>query len=77
MVPAEVRVDDRAPSLGTQLAEIEQAATAGRQAGMHLTLPVLTETARTFRLTGPAIEVGTVTKTSTETTRWATTGRST
>ncbi|WP_329839771.1 hypothetical protein [Stenotrophomonas geniculata] len=53
MVPTEVRVDDRAPSLGTQLAEIEQAATAGRQAGMHLTLPVLTETARTFRLTGP------------------------
>lgn len=73
MVPTEVRVDDRAPPLGTQLAKIEQAATAGRQAGMHLTL----ETARTFRLTGPAIEVGTVTKTSTETTRWATTGRST
>nr|WP_258013161.1 fimbria/pilus outer membrane usher protein [Stenotrophomonas maltophilia] len=54
MVPTEVRVDDRALPLGTQLAEIEQTATAGRQAGMHLTFPVLTETARTFRLTGVA-----------------------
>jgi outer membrane usher protein FimD/PapC len=69
MVPTEVRVDDRALPLGTQLAEIEQTATAGRQAGMHLTFPVLTETARTFRLTGPAIEAGTVAKTATETTQ--------
>ena len=36
---------------------------------MHLTFPVLTETARTFRLTGPAIEAGTVAKTATETTQ--------
>ncbi len=64
MVPTEVRVDDRALPLGTQLAEIEQTATVGRQAGMHLTFPVLTETARTFRLTGPAIEAGTVAKTT-------------
>ncbi|MRE91111.1 hypothetical protein CEE61_10055 [Stenotrophomonas maltophilia] len=69
MVPTEVRVDDRALPLGTQLAEIEQTATAGRQAGMHLTFPVLTETARTFRLKGPAIEAGTVAKTATETTQ--------
>ncbi|HIE0523691.1 TPA: fimbria/pilus outer membrane usher protein [Stenotrophomonas maltophilia] len=69
MVPTEVRVDDRALPLGTQLAEIEQTATAGRQAGMHLTFPVLTETARTLRLTGPAIEAGTVAKTATETTQ--------
>lgn len=69
MVPTEVRVDDRALPLGTQLAEIEQTATAGRQAGMHLTFPVLTETARTFRLTGAAIEAGTVAKTANETTQ--------
>jgi outer membrane usher protein FimD/PapC len=69
LVPTEVRVDDRALPLGTQLAEIEQTATAGRQAGMHLTFLVLTETARTYRLTGPAIEAGTVAKTATETTQ--------
>lgn len=36
---------------------------------MALTFPVLIETARTFRLTGPAIEAGTVAKTATETTQ--------
>lgn len=69
LVPTEVRVDDRALPLGTQLAEIEQTATAGHQAGMHLTFPVLTETARTYRLTGTAIEAGTVAKTANETTQ--------
>lgn len=34
-----------------------------------LTFPVLTETKRTFRLTGPAIEAGTVATTATEITQ--------
>jgi len=69
MVATEVRVDDRALPLGTQLAEIEQTATAGRQAGMHLTFPVLTETARSYILTGVAIPPGTVAQTVRETTQ--------
>lgn len=46
-----------------------QASTAVAKPAMHLTFPVLAEIARTFRLTGPAIEVGTVPKTATETTQ--------
>lgn len=55
--------------LGTQVGETEKNAMAGRQAGMHEASPVLTETARSYTLTGAAIPPGTVATTSRETTQ--------
>ncbi len=41
----------------------------GRQAGMHVAFPVLTETARSYTLTGAAIPPGTVVTTPREATQ--------
>lgn len=69
LVPTTVRIDDKALPLGTQVGETEKNAMAGRQAGMHVAFPVLTETARSYTLTGVAIPPGTVAQTSRETTQ--------
>lgn len=50
-----------------QVGETEKNAMAGRQAGMHVAFPVITETARSYILTGAAIPPGTVAITPRET----------
>jgi len=69
LVPITVRIDDKALPLGTQVGETEKNAMAGRQAGMHVAFPVLTESARSYTLTGTAIPPGTVATTPRETTQ--------
>lgn len=69
LVPTTVRIDDKALPLGTQVGETEKNAMAGRQAGMHVAFPVLTETARSYTLTGATIPPGTLATTPRETTQ--------
>ena len=52
-----------------QVGETEKNAMAGRQAGMHVVFSVITETARSYILTGAAIPPGTVAITPWETTQ--------
>lgn len=69
LVPTTLRIDDKALPLGTQVGETEKTAMPGRLAGMHVAFPVLTETARTYTLTGTAIPPGTIARTARETTQ--------
>lgn len=69
LVPTRVRLDDRALPLGVQLDDTEQKAMAGRLAGMHVVFPVVTEQARTFRLTGTTIAPGATATTAREQTQ--------
>ncbi|MCD9126046.1 fimbria/pilus outer membrane usher protein [Luteimonas sp. C4P040a] len=69
LIPTQVRLDDRALPLGVQLGDTEKTAMSGRLAGMHVSFPVRTNSARTFRVTGVAIAPGTRAKTEREETQ--------
>ena len=63
-----VRIDLSAV-VSKYVGETEKNAMAGRQAGMHVAFPVLTETARSYTLTGATIPPGTLATTPRETTQ--------
>lgn len=66
--PVHVQVDERALPMGASIGEADKTLMAGRKAGMHLTFPLVTDGARTFRLTGTAMEPGTTATTPAEST---------
>lgn len=68
LVPTRVQVDERSLPMGARIGEVEQTAMAGRMSGMRMSFPLLTQAARTYRLSGPSIEPGTRAETDAEST---------